>query len=334
MSGGAGVSTLAAPRADEGVLRAAVDWRVRFESGGMTPDERSAFERWRAADARHAQAWQQVEQLLHQPLSVVQELGQRAPGQAQAAHRALVSKRRRQFFRGALAVAATAGGSALLVDRMRPVGQLLADYSTATGERRRVVLADGVEALLNARSAMDVSLQAGLPQLQLLAGELIVSVTAGARHGVEVLAGAGRLRADAGRFLVSRQHAAMQAVALSGTAQVFAGDGPGVRLAEGQGVLVSAEGIRHLPGQAASRASWQNGMLSVNDAPLEDVVQALQAYYRGIIRVAPALRQQRVFGVFPLDDPEQALQVLAQSMQLEIKRLGWLVTLDPIVSKV
>ncbi len=72
------------------------------------------------------------------------------------------------------------------------------------------------------------------------------------------------------------------------------------------------------------RAAWQQGMLAVDDWPLADVAQALQAYFSGYIRVAPAVAELRVFGIFRLD-VDGLLTTLSQMLPLQIQRWGPLI---------
>ncbi|MFC3217208.1 hypothetical protein [Comamonas sp. JC664] len=57
------------------------------------------------------------------------------------------------MLRGALALGGIGVATALVADRLTPLGQLMADWHTGTGERREFTLADGTTVLLDARSA-------------------------------------------------------------------------------------------------------------------------------------------------------------------------------------
>lgn len=312
-------------RPDGAVLRAAVDWRVRLESGGLSEDERLAFERWRAADAQHAQAWLHVSGLLENPLRVVRGLAQHTPGQAHAAQAALLSARRRRLLRGALMVAGMAGGAGFLANRVVPVGQLMADARTGTGERRDIGLPDGSRLLLNARSAVDIRFSDMARTVELRAGELIATVHPDAARPFSVRMTHGRVGASEGRFLVGLHADGGHAIALSHALVVEARDGKHLRLRNGEGAVFTAGGIHRMAGMPAVQASWQDGILTVENQSLGEVIQALRAYYPGMIRVAPDAESMRVFGMFPLEDPEQVLQLLAHTLPLEIRRHGWVV---------
>lgn len=310
------------------MMEAAVDWKVRVEAGRMTAPDREAFQRWHDADPRHAHAWRRVSGVLQQPLAVVQELDGPSHGQRLATRKTLLQARRRRLLQGALILAGTAGAGLLALDRVRPIGQLMADLRTGTGERRRFDLPDGSHALLDARSAVDLDFGRSQRRLVLRAGGVIAQVQPQSAPDLMVDTPYGTLRSAGGRFMVAHHGEAVRMVALAGPLSVMAGGGGQATLQSGGGLLLSRAGLQTLPGDATALASWETGMLSVDNAPLEDVVQALQAYYVGILRVAPEARRLPVFGVFALDDPEQAIQALAVSLGLRTRRLGWLISID------
>lgn len=313
---------------DSTMLEAAVDWQVSLEAGRMSAADRDAFERWHDADPRHAQAWRRVTGVLQQPITVVQELNGPSHGQLLAARKALLHKRRRQMLRGALVLAGTAGGGLMALDRARPISQMLADLSTGTGERRSFDLPDGSHVMLDARSAVDLDFSGAHRQISLRAGGLIARVHAHAASALAIGTSYGTLRSASGRVMAAHHGDSVRVVALDGPVSVSAVDGSQATLQSSQGVRLTRKGLQPLSGDPTALASWQTGMLSVDNAPLEDVVQALQAYYVGVLRVAPAARRLPVFGVFALDDPEQAIQAVSASLGLRTRRLGWLISID------
>ncbi|MNW02060.1 fec operon regulator FecR [compost metagenome] len=59
------------------------------------------------------------------------------------------------------------------------------------------------------------------------------------------------------------------------------------------------------------------------------MIDALRPYQRGYIRLAPAARDLRVQGVFPLDQPQHALEALAEALPISVERYGpWLMLID------
>ena len=314
---------------DERVLHAAVHWQVRLESGAATHADRQAFEQWCAADARHQAAWRRVSGLLDSPLSVVRELGTRAPEQIHAAQKALLHTRRRGLLRGALAVAGAGSAAALIADRIAPLGQAMADLNTATGERRHFVLRDGSDVLLNARSAADVAFDDHARRVRLQAGALIATVARDAQRPFLVQTIHGDARALGTRFMTHLRDGHTQVVVLEHQVEIATRSGQRTTLLAGEGASFTTERISRIGGPVQRAAAWSDGMLVVEDAPLSEVVEDVRPYHRGFIRLSPAAARLRVFGVFPLGDTEQIWQALAHTLPVRVQGYGgWVISID------
>ena len=311
---------------NERALSEAVDWLVRHEAAALSDEHRQAFERWLRTDALHQRAWTQVNAACAVPLNTVRKLQAQAKGvHVQAAMQALFRTRRRRVLRGALAVGGVTVAAALVAERLTPLGQLMADLRTGTGERRGFTLADGSTVLLDARSAADVHYVSGVPQLLHRAGALIAESAGPGAFRVRTKDGVVQL--GAGR-LMSRIHPdRTEVVAMEGVATVTPGEHSPAVLHAGGGVRFSAQALEPLRGSALDRTSWQQGMLAVDNWPLAEVIEALQAYFPGYLRVAPSVADLQVFGIFRLDVGE-VLSTLAQTLPVQVRRLGPLISID------
>ncbi|MFD1693615.1 FecR domain-containing protein [Azotobacter chroococcum] len=157
---------------------AAIEWLAQQRSGRMSAAERQRFERWLAESERHRGAWERLQRRLDSAFAGVAEQP------ADLARNTLLSAgtSRRQALRGALVLAGLGLGGLGLTRPGMPLDGLVADLSTATGERRRFVLTDGSSVLLNAQSRVDVDFGGGRRRLQLRRGALLAEVTADARR--------------------------------------------------------------------------------------------------------------------------------------------------------
>ncbi len=310
----------------EQALHAAVDWHVKFESGSITDRDKHAFEHWRHADPAHDMAWDRVNTLLHNSFSVVRDAGLRANGQVQAAQRALLNTRRRKMLSGALMFAGVGGVSALATNRQIPLGQLMADLSTGTGERKTFTLPDGSNVQLNARSAADTDFSQQQRKLFVREGDLIVNAKTDSRNPFIVSTDLGMMQTMGARFMVRRGDKASTVVALEQNLDIRTRDGQSARLMAGQGVTFNANGMTPVSGDALTLAAWSDGMLAIENSSLAEVVVALKPYYRGFIRVAPDVAALRVFGSFPLVDAPDVLRTLAHTLPLKMQQYGnWLI---------
>lgn len=313
----------------------AIDWLVEARSGTMDDAQRQALARWRAADAAHEAAWAHVSGALEQALQPLAVHAAQA-GETQATMGALLqpAPRRRQIVRGTLALAGLGVGG-LAAHRVTPLPGLLADARTATAERRLIALADGSRLLLDARSAVDISLAADSRRIVLRHGALIASVAADAARPFSVHTPHGSLaplHADGARCMVRLAEAHTQVAALDQAWAVRTAPGRQGLLRAGESAWLQASGgITADAAAADDLAAWQHGMLAVRDGSLGEVVDSLRAYRRGFIRLSPDAARLRVLGAFPLDDTDHTLQALADTLPITVTRYqgGWLTVIEP-----
>lgn len=314
--------------ADPQVMHAAVDWLVRHEAETLSDADRQAFEHWLGGDPAHLAAWSRVNSALASPLTTVRHLQAHADGvHVQAAMQALFRTRRRRVLQGALALGGVSVAAAVATDRLMPIGQIMADLHTGTGERREFTLADGSTVLLDARSAVDVSDASGAPELLHRAGGLIVARSHAGAEPLRIRTRDGFALLESGRMMSRVRADRTEMVAMDRPVVLQPRESRQVLLNAGEGVNFSAKRTEPMRGNPLHRASWQQGMLAVDDWPLGEVVQALQAYFPGFIRVAPSVSELRVFGIFRLDVDEM-LSTLGQILPVRIRRLGPLISLD------
>jgi len=314
------------------VLEAAVEWRVRQESGRFDDRARHAFHSWLQADARHRQAWEHMgSQALAAPLATLRALHERGTAgegasAADVLEQTLFKARRRRTLRGALAIGGMASAAGLVAQRQQLLGEIGAEVRTGTAERRVFAWAEGTNALLDARSAADTERTDAGRQFHLRTGALQATPAAGLT--VAVHTPYGMTEAGIGRIDCRLQGNALQAIALDHDVVLRSPTGQVARLRAGEGAHLSVRGIDRMAGNALARTAWQGGMLSAEDWALGEVIDAVRAYTPGFIQVSAAATRLRVFGIFRLSANE-VLEGLAYLLPLKIVRVGpWLTRID------
>jgi transmembrane sensor len=313
---------------DNPVAEAAIEWMVLFRSGEATPEDYRRFSAWNAADPRHAQAWERMQGVLQRSFAPIQAVQRRSPGQVEAVQRIMlrppqsaVSPERRKMLRRTLALAAAGVATGMLLNRAWPLGELTADLRTGTGQRKHFTLPDGSSLVLNARSAADVDFSGQTRRIRLRQGELIATVAPDAARPFIVETPHGQARALGTRFLVRREDERTLALVLEHSIRVTNGAGEMV-LKTGEAAWYHAGAIERSGADLSGRAAWADGMLVANAESLADVVAALRPYRRGFIRLSPEASRLRVLGAFPLDDTDNVLRSLEQTMPLHIRNFG------------
>lgn len=301
---------LAAPPAGgAGRARAAMDeaalWLARLDSGTA---DRTAFERWRAADPAHAVAFARVAAAwtaLDDPAVVVTAPVPR--------RRAGLSRRAAILGLGGLAVAAAgAGVSGRVLARERVV--------TGVGERRTVRLDADARFEMNTDSRLSWRTRKAGPEVWLERGEVAVSVDPHGA-GVVVHAADSAWRLGPGRYNLRLEGGRLELLALEGRAE---GRG-GVGAAKGQQLVVRESGAamtRPAPAAAVDRAAaWTHGEIVFDDAPLSDAVREYNRYLERKLRIDdPAVARLRIGGRFTSADPSDFLSALQTVLPVRAHR--------------
>lgn len=182
----------------------AIDWRMRIESGEISPEERSAFEAWRDQNERHADAYDRA-------FTMWEALGSLDRGNLQPelfqrswhfrARRFLISlprdtfKRYRGFASAAIAGAAlvAALGFAVL---SQPWGgadtviemPVMTAFETNRGETKEIALSDGSKMTLGAATRVEVAMSSGSREIKLKSGAAVFDVASDADRPFSVTA--------------------------------------------------------------------------------------------------------------------------------------------------
>lgn len=301
--------TSPAPGDDEIVDAVALDWFVRLQDEDPAESLRADFEAWRDADPVHAAAWDEIE-TLYADLDDVppprRPARQRRPGWGPASIR----------LRAAGAMAASAVLAAGLAWASWP-----SDLTTAVGERRTVVLADGTTAVLDADSALDVEITPEGRRIHLVRGRAWFDVRHEARPFV-VEAGSASVRDIGTGFEVSRHGRAGSVAVSEGEVELSVADGPALRLTEGQAARFSVGQLRRAE-DTTRVATWRSGRLEFQGAPLRQVLDDLARMGAGrSVIFSDDLADRRFTGAFDDDDPEAVLEAVLERAGARSRRFG------------
>lgn len=315
----------------EEVQQQAAEWLTVLMSDEASEAEHAAWQRWRGADPEHERAWQHIDAVSRR----FNGLHRSAAAQALAGtQQQAVNGKRRQLLAW-LGVAAGGGMLAAQTGTWDGVRALRADYRTATGERREVVLDDGSVLSLNTGSAVNVRFDDKRRLIELLAGEILVSSGHGAGSAAPLVVATreGLVRALGTRFVVRQQDGVSTVEVFESAVEIRPRDSAGapLLLAAGRGVAFS----RHAPDAPhaidAYADAWSRGQLIVDDVTLGDFLADLARYRPGVIDCAPAVAQLRLSGVFPLADTQRILNMLPNSLPVQVRsRTRYWVTVEPV----
>jgi transmembrane sensor len=215
--------------------------------------------------------------------------------------------------------------AAWLISRQLPLDVWRADLHTATGERRKVQLAEGSSLQLNTASAVDVDVQAR--RVRLIEGELSLKVPGSVALTIQTRFGS--VVVSQSEVCVRQEARGCRVSVFNGSVQLQPLQGPPLALRAGQQVSLGEAGAGVIAPFDTLAPGWREGVLMANNQPLGDFLRELGLYRPGILRWDPELEALRVTGSFLLDDTDRVLALLAASLPLEVHaRTRYWVTLQ------
>lgn len=298
------------------VARAAAQWLALLESGAATERDHAALQHWRDSHPQHEQTWQKAQSLRQRFSALPQALAMASLDRPQPGRRAVLKR--------ALGVAALVP-AAWLLSRQLPIDAWRADLHTATGERKRLSLAEGASLQLNTATAVDVDL--AQRRITLVDGELALNVPG--TTAMTVHTRYGQLRVSQAEVCVRQQASGCLVSVLKGAVQVRDLNGQLATLQGGQQAPLKASGLGAWAAFDVLQLGWRDGVLTAQNQPLGDFLRELERYRPGVLRWDPSLEALRVTGSFRLDDTDRILHLLAQSHGFKVQaRTKYWVTLS------
>lgn len=322
----------------QAILEEAATWQARLRDAGTDTAEGSellrAFNAWHAADARHRQAYEEMEALWSALETPVAQVMAEQPTSKTTTESSIprTSRRTRQrpfghaIQRMALAACLLLAIGAGIGWQQDWVTQWQSDHMTAVGEEAPVLMDDGSRITLNTDSALAVNFNSKQRRVRLLKGEAWFEVSPADNRPFILETGAGAVRVTGTRFNV-RLHEHKAIVSLDeGRVELRSpntSDESPVVLSPGQQSTLSAQGVSSpTTFDHTAVTAWLRGQFVFYDTPLAEVVDTLNRHRRGrIIITNDELNTLRVSGIFSTDEPDDALQVITDTLPIRLTRL-------------
>ncbi len=300
---------------DRGVTMNARDWIVRLTSGSVSGADLERFDAWCAERPEHRQAFVR-EREFWQLLGGVN--GTTAASLGVPARRRIVG--RRAVLTGGVAVAAA------VVLAPRVVVWLRTDFSTGPGEQQSATLPDGSTMFLNTSSSVAIDFAGERRRVDLIDGEVDVSVVPLAGRPFRIAALGGGSETQGGRFAVRSFDGEATVTASEGAVTVASGDAmPGrVELAAGQQTRYRSGGAPQ-PATAVdldTELAWRTGRIVFDAKPFAAAVHQLGRYVpERLVFTTHAYDESPVSAVFHASDAHAAIDALAHTQGLSTRRI-------------
>jgi transmembrane sensor len=197
-----------------------------------------------------------------------------------------------------------------------------ADYRTATGEQRDVMLADGTQLSLNTASAVDIRFNEGQRRIILRAGEILITSApdpAPQYRPLIVETSQGTVQALGTRFTVRQSDGLSQVAVFEGMVEIRPNaNDDASRLNAGQRATFSDMYVSATESADPAEAAWASGNLIAERMRLADFLKEVGRYRPGAIRCDPAVADLVVSGVYPIHDTDRILESLSHALPVRV----------------
>jgi transmembrane sensor len=301
----------------------AADWVTKRDLGVLTPAQEAQFQDWLAADARHLGAYGRAEAVL----SRVERLNVHTLDRvsSQTAHPS--AWKRRFVLAGGIAASLAI---ALGVTLQRPDKVQERIFSTAIGQIREVVLADGSVVFLNTNTEIRVRFSEKFRDISLLRGEAQFDVAKNKNRPFIVTAGNTRIRAVGTSFTVSMlPKKPIQILVKEGVVELQRADastampvraGANIQAIAPAGAPIVTVAV---PDDKLARdLAWQRGRIALDNQSLEDAADEFARYSEVRIIVDPAVSDRTITGLFASNDPVAFAKAAALVLKLRVEVRG------------
>lgn len=284
-------------------------------------EDRAAFERWRDADPRHAEAydriaaiWNQAGRLSRSPAAGKVQADTR-PGRPRALGFALAAS-----LAAVVLVTSLLLGSRWLPSSAPERSAMV--FAAAVGEIKEVDLPDGSRLTLDSASRVEAAFTEAERKLTLREGRARFQVAHETRPFV-VRAGTSEVVATGTLFDVSLIGGRTTVLLLEGSVEVRAKDDRRKleRLAPGQKLILAASAPAERRPAARGEAAWPTRMLEFDDTRLDEAAALANRYGKVQLRLGDErIRGLRVSGAFRAGDVAGFAQSLATAFDLRVVR--------------
>lgn len=302
----------------ERVREEAALWVAKLNSGEVSEAERRQFRLWIRQSGAHRDAFFEMRHLLD------------AVGNASAVQ--YPPQRKRALVDRPLVVAAGLVfliGAAVAWTRYDVQYYWQADHFTTVGHQQTLTLADGSRVYLNTASAISVSFDDSQRLVELLQGEAEFVVAHDSVRPFTIVAGEHTVSALGTDFSVRRADDHLIVTVFENAVEIKRRQESIAVVDQGRMWQLPNGSPAATPAAAdlEETRAWREGRLVFTAKPLQHVINEINRYrYDKILLLAPTEDLQPVSGVFSIQDLNDALSVIADTLSLNIFRINGLLT--------
>jgi len=306
------------------LLDEAIDLIIRLQNDPGNPVAIEMIRSWRARGIEYEEAWTRVAKVHGASGSILME-------KRRLERRESLGLSRRNFMVGGLAV--LGAGTSFYTFGPHLLLQARADYISVKGEIRRIDLPDGSVATMGPDSAIALSFSDDRRMIHLLAGMSYFNVKSDPNRPFSVLAGGLNATALGTAFDVSSDAGVLSVSVDHGLVDVRSSDPAletGVELGQGQWFIFdpASGSIARGEREKDQIASWRNNIVVAEKETISALVARISRWVPGRVVIAdPSIGNQRISGIFDLNDPLLALQAVVHPAGGRVRQISSFLTL-------
>jgi transmembrane sensor len=297
------------------ILSEAAYWLTLINDEPLNSQQQAALKRWQQRSMCHQQVWQAA-QGLQQTL--------------QALPKSQTPMIDRRSLLRCLTYLCVVGPASYAGYKYTPWRKLTADHTTAIGQQQRVYLADGSQLWLNTNTIVSIDFNQAQRTIYLHSGEIYIETSHKIKHSPFVInTPLGAVQALGTRFNVKHLANSEKATVSvqAHTVKVSTKNTTATQIIpSGKAAEFTNNTITLVEQNSGELPSWRKGELAANKLTLKDFLDELSRYRVGIIQCHDDAANLNVSGLFQLADTEQVLNLLEQTLPINIKYISryWL----------
>lgn len=298
-------------------MQEAAGWLVKQQEKPLTATEQKQLEQWQQSNKDNQFAWQRAQHFINQVDTLPKDIAYAVLNRP--------DDEKRRFNIGKLALLLASGPLIWGTYKTVDIQQWSADYRTAKGQQKQVTLPDGTKVKLNTATAFDISFDDKIRLLSLREGEIQVHTATTDSQELKpfIVKTQDAILSPFDANFTVRQYSELTRVGvIEGRVKVvpkLANDAEGNVFKTGHQVELSSHAfLSHKP-LAADTISWLDNMLAVHNMPLNQFIQEVSRYHRGLLRVSPDIANIDVSGAFPVQDINIIFNMLSHTYPINIK---------------
>lgn len=299
------------------IIEEVAEWLVLMGEKPLDEATLEKFEEWKRQSASHQKAWDKAALLQKRLANIPHDVSKKTFSQ--------IRKKRMQLHK--LVFICVIGSGIFGVVYVGQQQAWLADYRTAYGEQKEVILEDGTRIALNSKTAIDIDFTSKQRKIVLHYGEIFIQTAHSSDRYSQPLFVAsqyGTVQSLGTQFDVEQLNRSTAVSVLEHAVKVTSANTQDVHiLSSGKQLEFNADHISDESAISMTRFMWRSGLIVANRMPLQEFASQIKKYYGVEVIVDEASKAIPISGTYPVNNLSDLLSSLKQTYHLQIDKT-WL----------